>query len=90
MDVTRRFAELVTSSSVPLDEAALLIAAHDHEVDLGEGLGRLDVLAGRAPDDPDELARYLFVERGFAGNTTNYYDPRNSFLDEVMRRLEGK
>jgi regulator of sirC expression with transglutaminase-like and TPR domain len=89
MEATRRFAELMTSTEVPLDEAALLIAAHDHAVDIGAELGQLDALAGPAPDDPDALARYLFVEHGFAGDTTNYYDPRNSFLDEVMRRHRG-
>ena len=28
--------------------------------------------------------RYLFAEKGFRGNTDNYYDPRNSFLTEVL------
>ncbi len=32
---------------------------------------------------------YLFYEQGFCGNDDNYYDPRNSFLNEVMDRKLG-
>jgi regulator of sirC expression with transglutaminase-like and TPR domain len=35
------------------------------------------------------LCRFLFHEVGFAGNQTNYYDPRNSYLNEVLDRLTG-
>ena len=30
-----------------------------------------------------------FVEEGFAGNTTDYYDPRNSLLNQVLDRRLG-
>lgn len=33
--------------------------------------------------------RYLFAEKGFRGNTDNYYDPRNSFLTEVLSSRIG-
>src|SRR5260370_14557236 len=52
-------------------------------------LGSLEELARDAPDGPDELARFLFGDRGFAGNDVDYADPRNSFLDEVLRRRLG-
>jgi regulator of sirC expression with transglutaminase-like and TPR domain len=32
---------------------------------------------------------YLFHELGFAGNQSDYYDPRNSFLNEVLDRRLG-
>ncbi len=32
---------------------------------------------------------YLYDELGFVGNTANYYDPRNSFLNEVLARRTG-
>lgn len=91
MDVTERFVELVArdEAEVPLDQAALLIAAHDHAVDTASQRVRLDELASDAPDDPAALAAYLFVERGFAGNAVDYTDPRNSFLDEVIARRLG-
>ncbi len=35
------------------------------------------------------LADQLFVRAGFRGNTSDYYDPKNSFLDEVLARRVG-
>jgi regulator of sirC expression with transglutaminase-like and TPR domain len=91
MDPTERFTEIVQRANhdVPLDEAALLIAAHDHGIDVEEQLARLDELAAGAPPAPDALSTYLFVERGFVGNSVEYADPRNSFLDEVLDRRLG-
>src|SRR5260370_22380545 len=91
MDPTEEFTRLVRrpDREIPLDEAALLIAAHDHVVDMPGVMASLDALARDAPDDPDELARYLFADGSFAGNEVDYADPRNSFLDEVLRRRLG-
>lgn len=91
MHATERFTELVTGPEelLALDEAALLIAAHDHDVDVARELQRLDALAAGAPSDAAGLARHLFVELGFAGNQVDYGDPRNSFLDEVLTRRLG-
>ncbi|HEY1191416.1 MAG TPA: transglutaminase-like domain-containing protein [Gemmata sp.] len=36
-----------------------------------------------------ELTTFLFEECGFAGNTENYYDPRNSYLNKVLDRQVG-
>lgn len=33
--------------------------------------------------------RFLFVDQGFSGNLDDYYDPRNSFLDQVLDRRLG-
>lgn len=35
------------------------------------------------------LGRYLFTEQGFRGNTKNYYDVENSYLNRVMDRRTG-
>jgi regulator of sirC expression with transglutaminase-like and TPR domain len=32
---------------------------------------------------------YLFADLGFAGNRADYYDPRNSYLDQVLERRLG-
>jgi len=36
-----------------------------------------------------EVARYLFEELEFRGNSDDYYDPRNSFLNDVLDRRTG-
>jgi regulator of sirC expression with transglutaminase-like and TPR domain len=93
MDCTARFSALVAGPErhLALDEAALLIAAHDHDVDLPGELERLDDLAAalRAPTI-EELIRVLFVEHGLAGaGEDDYYAPENSFLDTVLDRRRG-
>ncbi|HMC89159.1 MAG TPA: transglutaminase-like domain-containing protein [Gemmataceae bacterium] len=35
------------------------------------------------------LCRYLFHEMGFRGNAREYYDPRNSYLNQVLDRRRG-
>jgi regulator of sirC expression with transglutaminase-like and TPR domain len=35
------------------------------------------------------LNEYLFTELGFRGNTDNYYDPDNSYLNRVLERRTG-
>jgi regulator of sirC expression with transglutaminase-like and TPR domain len=98
VDPAARFAHLVDASrpSVPLDEAALLIAACAHEgLSVEHELARLDAVAAGVPGraaaagDVEAVRRYLYVERGFAGNAVDYYDPRNSFLDDVLTRRTG-
>jgi regulator of sirC expression with transglutaminase-like and TPR domain len=88
-----RFAELVErpDDEIPLDEAALLIAAHARpDLDVAAELGRLDDLAAGCKEATlDGLTRHLFDELGFRGNTENYADPDNSYLDQVIRRRLG-
>lgn len=78
-------------AEVPLDVAALLIAARARPgLDLGVERARLDRLAEAcwAPT-LDALARHLWVEEGFRGDRHHYYDPRNSYLDQVLDRRLG-
>src|SRR3712207_863556 len=93
MDPTTRFTELVQGpeEELPLDEAALLIAAHAQpSLDVDAELAALDGIAlGITPRTLDAWRRHLFSDLGFTGNVKRYYDPRNSFLNEVVRRRRG-
>jgi regulator of sirC expression with transglutaminase-like and TPR domain len=92
-DPTARFAALVQGpdATVPLDRAALLIAAHARrDLDEEAVLARLDALAAGCADPGFEgWRRHLFVDLGFTGNVEDYYDPDNSFLDQVLERRVG-
>jgi regulator of sirC expression with transglutaminase-like and TPR domain len=79
---------------------ALLIARDAHPgLDLAEQSARLDELArplagrGLAHFPPTVQARllsdYLYVVCGFHGAKADYYEPRNSFLNEVLDRKTG-
>lgn len=93
-DETRaRFAALVArpDDEIPLDEAAMLIAASARpDLDVAAELGRLDELAAGCKEPTvDGLTHHLFDELGFRGNTENYEDPDNSYLDQVVARRLG-
>jgi regulator of sirC expression with transglutaminase-like and TPR domain len=94
VDLTERFAQVVQGppAALALDEAALLLAAHgDPSVDVTAELARLDDLAAGVTEPTlDGLRRHLFAELGFAGATDDdYYDPRCSYLHEVVARRVG-
>lgn len=83
-----------------LDEAALMLAAtFTDNVDFSECRGRLDSLADAVAPlisrvDSDEsavqvLLNFLSRDIGFRGNFDDYYEPRNSFLHEVLVRRVG-
>jgi len=97
-----RFAQLVSGSEEALDlaEAALLIAQEEQpQLDVSAYLHRLEEIAAavrtRLPESPSpsdivlNLNIHLFREEGFRGNTSAYYDPANSFLNEVLDRKTG-
>ncbi len=92
-EATARFAELVggPEADLPLDEAALLIAAHAYPgLDVARQQARLDEVADGCLDaSPEGLRRHLFDTLGFRGNTNRYADPRNSFLNDVLDRRTG-
>ena len=88
-----RFAELMTrpADRVPLDEAAFCVAAVAQPgLDVDAQLARLDRLAtGVAPSTRAGLLSALFDTGRFAGNAADYYDPRNSYLNQVIDRGLG-
>jgi len=93
VDITDRFAELVRGpeEGCRLDEGALLIAAHARrDLDVAAQLARLDDLAAACPAGTLEaVSAHLFVDLGFAGDTADYSNPRNSLLDVVLDRRRG-
>ena len=93
MESLRAFGELARTpdDAVDLGRGALLIAEIEHPgLDHGQELKRLDELAARAGRaDVHRLRRFLFEEERFAGNAADYYDPRNSCLNDVLDRRLG-
>ena len=93
MDSLRAFGELARMSGETVDLAlgALLIAQIQYpDLDAGRELKRLDELAARAGRaDVHDLRRFLFEDEGFAGTADDYYDPRNSCLNDVLDRHLG-
>src|SRR5712692_6619439 len=101
-DARARFAALAARAGDRIDvaEAALVIAQEEYpQLDVAAYLARLDDLAAEARADlradmsPAEqvaqLNHFLFAVLRFAGNNQHYYDPRNSFLNEVLDRRTG-
>jgi regulator of sirC expression with transglutaminase-like and TPR domain len=96
----QRFAGLVTREQFDLAEACLLIAADAYpSLDVNGVLEQIEAMAETvreriAADAFAEqriaaLNHYLFDELGFHGNVQDYYDPRNSYLNEVIERKTG-
>ncbi len=90
-------AELTTKHLV---EGALAIAWEEYpRIDLAHYRAELDQMATeiqyrlRGISYPLKIIReinhYLFIEKQFRGNESNYYDPRNSFLNDVLERRLG-
>ena len=90
--MTDRFAVVMAKdeTSIAVEEAALLVAAHFHPVDVTAQLARLDAMAAECgSNDVNEVCRYLFGELGFTGNQCEYYAPENSCLDVVVEKRVG-
>jgi regulator of sirC expression with transglutaminase-like and TPR domain len=100
----RHFAALVGAAredeSIPLAAAALAIARMAYpDLDAGPYLARLEEMAEQVrtrmrknPTARESIAllnRVLFQEEGLHGNREDFYDPRNSFLNDVLDRKLG-
>ncbi len=98
----RRFRELVDlpDDRIDLARAALVVASEEYtQLPVEPYLARLDQLSERVRDrlanetaPPvvlQELLHTLFRREGFQGNRASYYDPRNSFLNDVLDRKRG-
>ena len=101
-ETTERLNEIIggPEREIPLLEAALLVATHRYpDLDVKYYLDVLDTFGTRIAEQvgndsgPAEkvaaLNHYLFDELGFAPNAQDYYDPRNSFLNDVVERRTG-
>lgn len=94
------FAHVCSSIEQNFADAALLIAEIERpDLDVPRYLALLDELGARvravtrsgASDETrlGSAVRWLYEEAGFHGNEDDYYDPRNSFLSEVIDRRSG-
>lgn len=101
---TEAFARLVEpgieEEHIELARAALTIARTEYpHLDIASYLGKLDELGARvrarmhsdqrASNMIEAVNSVLFEQEGFQGNSADYYDPRNSFLNDVMDRHTG-
>jgi len=85
---------------IRLDRGSLLIARSEYpDLDHARYLAEFDRLSGKArPRLPgsrkpleilEVLNTVLFEEEGYRGNNEDYYDPRNSYVNDVMDRKLG-
>ena len=101
-EIRRRFAEAISrdDDKVDLAQAALLIAAEEYpRIDTSRYLEKLDRMADLAREQAagaetsmdfiSAINIILFDDLRFRGNVDNYYDPRNSYLNEVIDRRMG-
>src|SRR6185369_15713000 len=97
-----QFAALLArdDGGIELARACLQIAEDAYPgLDVDGYLGEIERFAKRlgarlAPDAAVEdrviaLNEFLFADLGFNGNARDYYDPRNSYLNEVIDRRRG-
>jgi regulator of sirC expression with transglutaminase-like and TPR domain len=96
----RLLLRFVAQEPIDLARASLAVAREEYpDLDEAHYLRMLDELAegahrGLPPGASIErrvgrLNTYLFHDQRFAGNHGDYYDPRNSFLNEVLDRRTG-
>lgn len=101
-DTAARWARMAEAGTreVSLAEGALLIAAEEYrDLDIDDYLNRIASMGAALkrrlrPDISTTealiaLNRYVFDELGFSGNADDYYDPRNSYLNDVIERRLG-
>jgi len=85
------------ADAIDLARAALVMGQFEYpDLDVAAYLNRLDHLAELASQTIASsdlpalmLAKFLFDTLGFTGDSVNYTDPRNSFLNEVLERRLG-
>lgn len=100
-EAVRLFADLVQreDDAVSVPAASLAVAAAVYpELDVSAALTELRQICDAAPrlqdleagtDELDVLKHYFYEDLGFHGARNDYYDPRNSFLNEVLSRRCG-
>ncbi|MCP9473416.1 MAG: transglutaminase-like domain-containing protein [Nitrospira sp.] len=97
--------ELIELSARPddamsLEAGSFLIARYAYpSLDVSRYQAQLDMMAqevrarvgcrSSGEETVNALNRYVFAEQGFKGNTKNYYEPENSYLNRVIDRRMG-
>ena len=96
------FARLIArdDARIPLARACLLIAQDAYpQLDVERYVGEIERMAirlrGGLPANSGAekrvvaLNQFLYEDMGYWGNTDDYYDPRNGYLNEVIERKTG-
>jgi regulator of sirC expression with transglutaminase-like and TPR domain len=96
------FARAIAGEDARIDlaRACLLIAQDAYpELDVERYMGEIERMATRlrarlpqncgAEERVVALNQFLYEDLGYWGNTEDYYDPRNSYLNEVIERKTG-
>lgn len=102
MILDETLSQLASDPTTPVDlaELSLHLATDEYpDLDIPAYLARLDsyaeILSERITrshslgEKVAELTHLLFEDEGFTGNASEYYDPRNSYLSEVLDRKLG-
>ncbi len=93
MNNKKQFLQLISSQHPDLATGALLIAKnYQPHINISDELAVIEQLALLADDTPVNDAHSLvafFREAGFKGNSSEYYDVNNSFLNQVLTRKTG-
>jgi regulator of sirC expression with transglutaminase-like and TPR domain len=100
MDLNAALKLLASHPDAPLDiaELALRLACDEYShIDVEACLAELDAMArearrylrGDLTARVHGLCRYLFHDMGFRGNKKEYYDPLNSYFNQVLERRTG-
>jgi regulator of sirC expression with transglutaminase-like and TPR domain len=87
-------------ADIPLFEASILIALDEYpSLDVQAVRAKFDALVAQASDLASHvqqpldrlksLNQFLFDTQGFSGNFLDYYNPRNSYLNDVLDRKLG-
>ena len=89
----------IEDEKIDLIRASLVIARTEYpNLDIEDYASRVEKLASRVASHASEvhehntlgaLNQVLFEEAGLRGNRDDYYDPRNSFLNDVLERGLG-
>jgi len=96
----QNFYQEICQPQIDLAKAALHIAQQEYpQLDPASYLHTLDTMADKVRDRLPErkyplqvirtINEYLFDDLGFTGNTADYYNPCNSFLNDVLDRRTG-
>lgn len=102
VDIEARFQEFSDQDDheMDLEEGAFLVSLFGHpDLNVTGYRRRLDFLAKEVTArlstnaNPQnwipQINHYFFKELGFRGNVQNYYDPENSYINQVLERRTG-
>ena len=95
-----QYLKSAADAEIPLLWAALLIARDEYaDLDTRDQLAQIECWCEELRPNLRDIAhplqavqalnRFVFDEQGFAGNNDDFYDPRNSYMNDVLSRKLG-